>query len=159
MRENISVKVVLTGLIAAGTEIWGWFGWIAVLWVVCMVLDYASGTLAAVRKGEWNSKEAREGLWHKAGEIFAVVVSVLADIVIGLIIRVGGIELPFDYTVLISVVVLAWYVLTELGSVAENAVDMGAPVPAFLRRILKISTQAVEQAGEQIAGGKDNERE
>ena len=34
------------------------------------------------------------------------------------------------------VVVLVWYIFTELGSIAENAAAMGAPVPGWLVRIL-----------------------
>ena len=33
-------------------------------------------------------------------------------------------------------VVLVWYIFTELGSIAENAAAMGAPVPGWLVRIL-----------------------
>ena len=45
-----------------------------------------------------------------------------------------GLELPFDGVVL--PVVLVWYIFTELGSIAENAAAMGAPVPGWLVRIL-----------------------
>lgn len=34
------------------------------------------------------------------------------------------------------VVVLVWYIFTELGSIAENAAAMGAPVPAWLVKLL-----------------------
>ena len=40
--------------------------------------------------------------------------------------------LGLDYTVLVLPVILVWYIFTELGSIAENATDMGAPVPAWL---------------------------
>ena len=67
MEDNVFMaKVLLTGLIAAGTTLWGWFGWMVILWIGCMVLDYLSGSLAATKQGEWNSKRAREGLWNKS---------------------------------------------------------------------------------------------
>ena len=31
---------------------WGWFGWVVVAWVVCMVIDYVIGFCAALRAGE-----------------------------------------------------------------------------------------------------------
>lgn len=158
MNEEATVaKALLTGLVAAGTALWGWFGWLVLIWIACMVLDYLSGSAAAAKKGEWNSPRAREGLWHKAGMILAVIVAALGDVVIGIILRGTGLQLPIHYTVLLSVVVVAWYTLTELGSIAENAVQMGANVPLWLRRLLKVSADAVEQAGEQMTGSDKNE--
>ena len=53
MEDNIlGAKVALAGLIAAGSAAWGWFGWLVILWVVCMALDYLTGSLAAMKKGE-----------------------------------------------------------------------------------------------------------
>ena len=43
--------------------------------------------------------------------------------------------------------VLVWYIVTELGSITENAVDMGAPVPSLLTKLLKASKDAVDQIG------------
>ena len=42
--------------------------------------------------------------------------------------------------------VLVWYILTELGSILENAAAMGAPVPEFLIRILANAKDTVEDA-------------
>lgn len=156
MTETTTAKVILTGILAAGTALWGWFGWLVLLWALCMVLDYLSGSAAAMKKGEWSSDRAREGLWHKAGMILAVCVAALADAAIGLILRAGFLELPFDYSVLLSVIVVSWYTLTELGSIAENAVQMGAKVPGWLRRLLKVSAEAVDKTGEKLAGGGDD---
>ena len=44
--------------------------------------------------------------------------------------------------------VLAWYILTELGSVLENAVKMGASVPEWLVKMLKASVELTVIAGE-----------
>ena len=154
--ETTAAKVVLTGLLAAGTALWGWFGWLVILWSGSMALDYLSGSAAAMKKGEWSSDRAREGLWHKAGTILAVSVAALADAAVGLLLRSGFVTLPFRYEVLLSVIVLAWYTLTELGSIAENAVQMGARVPGWLRRFLKVSVEAVDEAGKQITGGGDD---
>ena len=43
------------------------------------------------------------------------------------------------------VVVLVWYIFTELGSIAENAAAMGAPVPGWLVRILAQGKEEAEK--------------
>lgn len=42
-------------------------------------------------------------------------------------------------------VVLVWYIFTELGSIAENAAAMGAPVPGWLVRILAQGKEGAEK--------------
>ena len=47
--------------------------------------------------------------------------------------------------------VLAWYIITELGSILENAIKLGANVPVWLVRILDASLKIVETAGQNAA--------
>ena len=46
-------------------------------------------------------------------------------------------ELPFDFTTLVTPIALLWYIITELGSILENAGKLGAPLPKWLKRMLK----------------------
>lgn len=41
-------------------------------------------------------------------------------------------------------VVLVWYIVTELGSIVENAGALGAPIPAFLQAAIQSLNQAVD---------------
>ena len=128
-----AVAAVLGGL----TALWGWFGWLVLAWLLCMALDYGTGTAAALRAGEWSSKVARDGLWHKLGAVVAVLVAAILDGVIGLILaNIPALEMPFQYEVFVSVLVLVWYIMTELGSIVENIGALGAPVPAWLRKAI-----------------------
>ncbi len=52
----------------------GWFGWLVVLFVQRWRRDYLTGTAAAMQKGNWSSKEARDGIFHKVGSIVVVAV-------------------------------------------------------------------------------------
>ena len=118
-----------------------------------MVLDYATGSAAALRSGEWSSKIARDGLWHKLGSMVAVLVAAILDGVIRLALaHIPALELPFEYTVFVSVLVLVWYILTELGSVVENAGALGAPVPAWLARMLAALESGVDRTGSAMGG-------
>ena len=92
----------------------------------------------------WSSAAARAGIWHKAGMVVVVLVCALTDAVLavavanlpGLGLEVNGVVLP---------VVLVWYIFTELGSIAENAAAMGAPVPGWLVRILAQGKEGAEK--------------
>lgn len=43
---------------------------------------------------------------------------------------------------------MVWYILTELGSILENAEKLGAPVPKWLVKMLFASLTAVEKTKE-----------
>ena len=40
--------------------------------------------------------------------------------------------------------VLAWYILTELGSILENALALGAKVPVWLVKLLKNGVEILD---------------
>ena len=149
METNLNeFKVALITFIGVLTGFWGWLGWLVVCWVSCMALDYITGSMAAGKAGEWEKKKAREGIYHKFGAIVVVMVSAATDALISLVLdNLPVIALPVEYSGLVCPVVLVWYIVTELGSITENAVVMGAPVPALLKKLLKISKDAVEQIG------------
>lgn len=135
--KAVEIKAAIAAVIAFLTALWGWVGWAIMIWMVCIVLDYIAGTSAARKAGEWSSSIARAGLWHKLGEIFAVMVAALCDIALTVIIKGTGIHIGLDVGPLITPVVLMWYIITELGSIVENAGKLGAPVPAWLKKSLK----------------------
>ena len=149
METNLNeLKVALITLLGVLTGFWGWLGWLVVCWVCCMVLDYITGSMAAGKAGEWESKKAREGIYHKGGMLVIVLVAAATDLLISLVLdNLPMLALPVEYGGLVCPVVLVWYIVTELGSITENAVAMGAPVPAFLTKLLKVSKDAVDQIG------------
>ncbi|MDY5511211.1 phage holin family protein [Dysosmobacter sp.] len=146
--ENINAfKAAITAILAAMTALWGWFGWIVVAWIACMAIDYITGSFAALRAGEWSSSTARDGIWHKVGSIVAVVVAAILDMVIGMIIaNIPNITLPFTYSVLLGPLVVIWYILTEAGSIIENAGALGAPIPPWLSKMIEALRNNVDDA-------------
>ena len=142
-------KAALAAVIGCLTALWGWFGWLVLAWIGCMVLDYITGSAAALKAGKWSSAVAREGLWHKLGSVVAVLVAAILDGVIRLVLEhVPMLELPFDYTVFVSVLVLVWYIITELGSIVENAGALGTPIPDWLGKMLQALGESVDKAGD-----------
>ncbi len=153
MEHVNAFKAALAALCAALTALWGWFGWVVVAWIGCMLIDYATGSAAALRAGEWSSKCARDGIWHKLGSVMAVIVAAILDVVIGhLLANLPGVELPFAYTVLLCPLVVIWYILTEAGSIIENIGALGAPVPGWLRKMIAALEQKVDDTGESVVG-------
>ena len=158
MEHVNAFKAALAALCAALTALWGWFGWVVVAWIGCMLIDYATGSAAAMRAGEWSSKSARDGIWHKLGSVVAVIVAAILDVVIGhLLANLPGVELPFAYTVLLCPMVVIWYILTEAGSIIENIGALGAPIPGWLAAAIKVLGSSVDKAGETVTGDQGGE--
>ena len=148
MKETmLGYKAALVVAISTMGELLGWKGILMVAWVAAMAMDYLSGTMAACKEGKWSSAVARQGLWHKGGMILVVAVSGLAVIV--MMILCDHIPVTITWPGLILPPVLGWYLLTELGSVLENAVRLGANVPQWLVKLLEAGVKALEKTGEQ----------
>ena len=148
----LAAKAAIAAVCGAFTAAFGWLGWLVMAWAVCMVLDWLSGSAAAASRGEWSSAVARAGIWHKAGMVVVVLVCALTDAVLavavanlpGLGLEVNGVVLP---------VVLVWYIFTELGSIAENAAEMGANVPEWLLKLLAAGKSAADKSAGGITVG------
>lgn len=148
----LEIKGFFTTIAAFGTALFGWVGWIVVVWLCALVLDYITGSAAAAKDGEWSSKIAREGLWHKLGSIAAVLVAALCDIALGVIIDGMGAQVIADWLggniTFITPVVCIWYIITEAGSILENADKLGAKIPKFLSNRLEKLKGTVEEKAE-----------
>lgn len=152
----LATKAAVTAFFAAVGMLIGWKGIMVLAWVALMALDYATGTFAAMKAGEWCSKRAREGAWHKAGAIIVVIVSAIAD---GIMLVICG-NIPIiniTWPGIILPLILAWYIITELGSILENAIKLGANPPAWLGKIIAASLQAVDTTGDKILEENVNE--
>lgn len=152
--ENVNtLKTIISTFFAALTALWGWFGWLVIAWIFCMVVDYITGSCAALRAGKWSSSAARDGIWHKMGAVIVVIVSAVLDMVIGTILtNISAIHLPFEYTVFFCPLVVVWCILTELGSITENAGALGAKVPAWLAKAIEVLSTGVDDVGGKFGG-------
>ena len=147
MKEKlVAAKSAIAAMMTAAAAFLGWKGILLFAWAGVMALDYLSGTLAACQAGQWSSAVARQGLWHKGGMILAVTVGAICDGVMHLLAE--QLPLGISWTGMVLPLVLAWYIITELGSILENAVKMGAKVPAWLVSLLKAGVRLAESAGD-----------
>lgn len=161
MNENlVAVKATLTAFFATLGMFLGWRVIMLLVWAALMALDYLSGTLAARQNGTWKSSMAREGIGHKVGMILIVITCMIADFVILMVCE----NLPYDvisfhWPVVIFPLVTMWYIITEIGSIIENAVEMGAKVPAWLPKILNATLQTIDSVGENAMNAQDPDKE
>ena len=51
MDRLTTIKAAACTAAAALTAFWGWTGWLAAAWFLAMLLDYATGSAAALRAG------------------------------------------------------------------------------------------------------------
>ena len=149
MKETIvTAKTAITAFFAAIGAFLGWRGIMAVVWVVLMALDWLTGTAAARKNGTWKSSAARDGAWHKIGSVLVVVVALLGDFIMGIMLsNIPALNMAWPN--LLGPLVLAWYIVTELGSILENAVKMGAKVPGWVVKIFDATLKMLDKAGEQ----------
>ncbi len=157
-QENIlNVKMAVAAVVGTMTALWGWFGWLVLVWMLLMVADWLVGVWVACKDGVWSSGKAKDGVAHKVGQVIIFAIALVLDWLIGTVFNDIGLGLPISYSVLVSALVLVWYIVGELGSLAEHAVAMGAPVPSWLMKILEVSENAVNVAGGNITEGTKNE--
>ena len=139
MNTETITKITSTGIVGIFAIINGWLGWLILLYMTTMTIDWISGTFLAIKENRWSSSIARQGLWHKGGTLMSICVSILTDFLLNLIINnFPSIQLPFEYNVLLCPIVIIWYTVTELGSILENISAAGTPVPSFLTNALAL---------------------
>lgn len=145
----LAFKAAIAAFFTALSAFLGWQGVLAVIWIIVVAVDYASGTVAAMMAGEWNSAVARAGAMHKLGMLFVVIVAGIADITLA--VAFEHLPIGWDWPVLALPLVFVWYILTELGSILENAVKMGAPIPEWLTSLLAIGLKVVNAKGDNLS--------
>ena len=139
----MGIRAAFAAVCSALGSFLGWQGIMALVWVAAMALDYLSGSAAACKAGKWSSAEARTGLWHKGGMILVVGVAAISDGIMA--VMCDHVPLQMDWPSLVLPLVLGWYILTELVSILENAVKLGANVPGWLVKLLQAGKEAMEQ--------------
>ena len=114
-----------------------------ILMVLCNVIDYVTGILAAPRRGiRVNSARGLQGIIKKVCMWLLVAVGAIVDELLKYAGDTVGITLPFTFFV--ACVVCIWIICNELISILENIADIGVPIPAFLQKIVYYIKQQAE---------------
>lgn len=145
MQEKLlAVKTVIAGVIGLASTALTWQTKLIIAMMAMMVIDYVTGTIAGTKKNGWSSQIAREGLLGKIGYFAVLFVAGCADFSLSLLCQQIGNGM--EWKVICLPLVAGWYILTDAGSVLENAVTMGAKVPDWLVKMLKITRDKLDDS-------------
>lgn len=107
------------------------------LMVLCNIIDYATGLMAAKYRKEntISSYKSFKGIAKKVSMWMLVIVGAILDELIKHAVQAVGIEVHFNF--LIACVVAVWIICNELISILENIKDIGVNIPKFLLPLVK----------------------
>lgn len=105
--------------------------------IALMILDYATGIIAACRTGQWDSSTGFVGLAKKA-------------VILGVVALCNTVDTAMDTHTLRQMAICA-YALNEAGSIIENIdrAGWGEHIPAFIRNALARLQSTTENKSEE----------
>ena len=117
-----------------------------IMLIGAMIIDYATGMMAAWTNSELSSKRGVKGIVKKVGYMALVVAAMILDWLIyqGL----QQINLDLHYSVFFAVLVAVWLIINELISVLENLSRIGVPIPNFMKKLIDRLKTTVEKGDE-----------
>ena len=153
--QAYTLKAIIVTAFSVISAFLGGYGWRRMVWIVSMLIDWLTGSAAAWKNGEWCSRIAREGLFHKGGCIVVVCAGLLLDLLVWAAVSIVP-NFNIEYQMCLSAVIMVWYTVTELGSIVENAGKLGAPVPQFLIKGIKVLKCRISKIGDKAVGNEED---
>ena len=126
-----------------------YFGIVAVpviMLISAMIIDYATGMMAAWTNSELSSKRGVKGIVKKVGYLALVVAAMILDWLISQ--GLQQINVNITYSVFFAVLVAVWLIINELISTLENLSRIGVPIPNFMKKIIDRLKSTVEKGDE-----------
>ena len=91
--------------------------------ILLVVVDYLTGTIQAIKEGDFKSSVMRWGAVNKAIEFAIIAIFYEIDLTLGMDIFRNG--------------AIIWFLICEGSSILENCVKLGVPLPEGSETILK----------------------
>ena len=114
-----------------------------IMLIFAMIVDYATGMMAAWTNSELSSKRGVKGIVKKVGYLALVVAAMIIDWLISQGLR--QINVTMAYNVFFAVLVAVWLIINELISTLENLSRMGVPIPNFMKKLIDRLKTTVEK--------------
>lgn len=158
MGEKVNeIKAGLVGVIAVIyafiANIFGAFTPLLIITLGAMFADLITRIYAArVRPDEEvESKLVIKGIYKKLGMCMLIILALILDKALLILADVIGISVISK--IMVTALVMAWLLVRELISNAENLQHAGIELPSFLIKILGIAMDKIDNAGDAIVGG------
>ena len=114
-----------------------------IMLIGAMIIDYATGMMAAWTNSELSSKRGVKGIVKKVGYLALVVAAMILDWLISQ--GLQQINIDLHYSVFFAVLVTVWLIINELISTLENLSRMGVPIPNFMKKLIDRLKTTVEK--------------
>lgn len=119
---------------------------------VVMLVDWGTGLAKAWVASTLCSKVGVIGILKKVAYIVVVGVGMVLDYLLREALHSVGVSVTVEYTV--ALIVIVWFIINELISILENVAAIGAPMPAFILKLVKRLKVSVEDKAEVVDGEK-----
>ena len=155
MNNINTIKGVVTAIAALLSALLGTLYVPVLLMVLCNIIDYATGLMAAKNRldGGISSYRSIKGIKKKVSMWLLVVVGAVLDQLLLYATHTIGISIPIKF--LVACVVAIWLICNEIISILENMIDIGIQIPSFLLPLVK----NIKSQTEHIAGSDQKESE
>ena len=146
-----TIRIAKTALAvtAGAVSTWARNIWpMVALVVIFIVLDYATGMLAAIHEGKLSSRNGWKGIIKKTALLLLLSLGFMLDWFIPLFVAHGlHFNIPFNMPV--GLIMAAWIIINESISIIENLYRCGVPAPKWFVKVLHIARKDVDKAEEE----------
>lgn len=151
--NKFEISATLACIAAFITAKFGFCGWLVLVLLVFMALDFVTGLTAAGLKGNVSSQAGWTGAIKKTMFMALVAVGAGCDWIISNALPAVGVD--FGTKGLFASLIMIWLLSVELISIVENCDEMGVPIPPFLLKVIGAIKSTAEKAGDSasVKGG------
>ena len=151
-------NAVYGAIITVLTAVFGTYWYVFMAYLICNVMDYATGWWKARKLGKESSKVGLNGILKKFGYWIIITVAFMIPAVF---VHLGQDLLGINLTFLafLGWFALATLLINEIRSILENLVECGCNVPAFLIAGLAVTEKLLEAKIESPGNAGESEEE
>lgn len=137
-------NMVIGGIVAVFTAIFGIYWYVFVAYFVLNVLDWLTGWYKSRKLKKESSAEGLKGIIKKLGYWVVITVAFLVSYVF---VHMGSdiLHVDLDFLMMVGWFTLACLMVNEVRSILENLVECGYNVPAILIKGLAVTEKLINK--------------
>ena len=145
---NAAAKSVIGTVMCVISYLRGEFNELLIVLAVFIVSDYICGVTLALVKGQFSVKKGMLGAVKKLFYIFLVLMGFMIDLLVALVGERLGLTVATNGA--FGMAINCYLTGTEGLSILESLVQLGLPVPNFMKKALGI----IKDSGEDVCGNE-----